>query len=595
MSKSIILIVLSALLLACSSDKSVEGEVLINHLGYQTKGYKTAVFQTKSDAQPSRFILVNEQGDDVYSGVFNAGGQVDNWHTGKAYQLVFTNFQQKGTYTLVALVDGVKVSSESFEISDKPVANDVLPLLTKAFQLQRCKDPYDSKDKALSFYGERKDVVDVSGGWYDASGEKGKYLSHLSFSNYMTPQQLPMMVWNMLESIEVLGTANLTRQKQLVDELKIEAAFGADYLVRIQDAEGYFYTTIFAGWTKDPEQRQICAYEGQDGKRNDRYQAAFREGGGMAIGALARCASADVSGEFSTKKYLQAAEKGYAHLKVNNLKYCDDGEENVIDDYCALIAAVELYKATDDEAYLSDARYRAESLNQRLSADANFKDWLRADETGKRPYFHGAEAGLPVIAMVHYQAIEPEQARIDMVKAFVNRVVAFELTITNEVNNPFGYARQYVKAADEESPRSAFFLPHQNETGYWWQGENARLASLATAMLKAQDILENSSKDLARHYAANQINWVFGLNPYNVCMLHGAGRNNPDYKEDGKSMNYLGGICNGITAGFDNETDIAFRPMPYDNDPAQRWRWSEQWLQHGGWMIPAIAYTTISK
>ncbi len=583
--------IFSALLMACTSNKLVEGDVLINHLGYHKQASKVAVLQTKSMIEPEKFIVLDKEGHEVYSGQFNKGGQVDNWHTGYAYRAVFTEVMQTGTFTLVAHIDGTTLSSEPFTIFEESLANDVLPLLTKAFQLQRCIDPYNAKDKALSFYGERDDVVDVSGGWYDASGEKGKYLSHLSFSNYMTPQQLPMMVWNMLEAVDVIESAKLADHNTIVSDLKTEAAYGADYLVRIQDEEGYFYATVFAGWTKDPEQRQICAYEGQDGKRNDRYQAAFREGGGMAIAALARCAHANVSGEYSAQTYLQLAEKGYAHLKVNNLTYCDDGKENIIDDYCALMAAIELYKVTKKPAYLNDARMRAESLNQRLTSDTNFNNWLRADDTGQRPYFHGAEAGLPVIAMMHYMGIETDKERLTLAKGFVNRSVAYELAITNEVINPFGYARQYVKAVNEDKPRSAFFIPHKNETAYWWQGENARLASLATAMFKAQNVLDDKVKLAAVNLAYDQINWVLGLNPYNVCMLHGAGRNNPDYKEDGKSMNYLGGICNGITGGFDDESDIAFRPLPYDNDPAQRWRWSEQWLQHGGWMIPAIAYT----
>jgi hypothetical protein len=47
---------------------------------------------------------------------------------------------------------------------------------------------------------------------------------------------------------------------------------------------------------------------------------------------------------------------------------------------------------------------------------------------------------------------------------------------------PGAYARQYVKAVDGK--RGAFFVSHRsNETDSWWQGENARLASLATAAL----------------------------------------------------------------------------------------------------------------
>jgi len=593
--KNLILLFCAVTLMACQPKEKVDGLVLVNHMGYHFNGVKHAVLQTSSEVTPEIFTLVDEQGADVYTGQFEQGGKVDNWHTGYAYRVNFSDFNQTGTFLLKAEVNGHNFISEKFEIKKEHMANTLLPLLTKAFQVQRCKAPYDDKDKKMSFFGERSDTVDVHGGWYDASGEKGKYLSHLSFSNYMTPQQLPMMVWNMLESIELIQTSDLPAKKAIVENLKFETVHGADYLVRVQDKEGYFYATIFAGWTKDPEQREICAYEGQDGKRNDRYQAAFREGGGLAIAALARTAAAELSGEFTAEQYLSAAVKGYAHLVANNLNYTDDGKENIIDDYCALIAATELFNATGEENYLADARTRANSLVGRMMSDGACANWLRADEEGKRPFFHAAEAGLPVIAMAHYLQVEKDEEQIKIAKDFIVKSINYELEITKEVNNPFGYARQFVKASNEEKPRTAFFIPHVNESKYWWQGENARIASLATAMFKAHPVLSAETQKLAKEFAANQMSWVLGLNPYNVCMLHGAGRNNPDYKEEGKSMNYFGGICNGITAGFDDQGDIAFRPEPYDSDPAQRWRWSEQWLQHGGWFMPAMAYASVMR
>ncbi len=42
-----------------------------------------------------------------------------------------------------------------------------------------------------------------------------------------------------------------------------EALFGADFLVRMQDAAGYFYMTVFDKWSKDINQRDICAYATQ--------------------------------------------------------------------------------------------------------------------------------------------------------------------------------------------------------------------------------------------------------------------------------------------------------------------------------------------
>jgi len=593
MMKILFYLPLLIVLLSCKTQAKLDGLLLINHLGYHHNDYKQAVLQISSTNRPATFFIVDEQGNEVYEGSFEAGGKVDNWHTGNTYRAVFTDFRQVGSFSLRTELQGQIINSEKFLIHQDHIANTLVPLLTKAFQLQRCKAPYDDKDKAMSFFGDRSDTVDVSGGWYDASGEKGKYLSHLSFSNYMTPQQLPMMVWNMRETMDVIENGDLKSKDKILNELGIEAVHGADYLVRILDDEGYFYSTVFAGWTKDPEQRQICAYEGQNGKRNDRYQAAFREGGGLAIAALARISANELQGAFTLKQYLEAAEKAYEHLKVNNVKYTDDGNENIIDDYCALLATIELYKATGKESYRTDARFRAENLSDRMMSDKRCENWLRADDKGERPYFHGAEAGLPVIAMVHYLSIEEDQKQIDEARIFIEKSIKHELNISNEVANPFGYARQYVKATNETKPRSAFFIPHNNETGYWWQGENARIASLATAMYKAQPFLSDKMQSLAKVYAANQINWVLGLNPFNVSMLHGAGRHNPDYKEARQSMNYLGGICNGITSGFDDESDIAFRPHLYDNDPAQRWRWSEQWLQHGGWFMPAIAYSSV--
>ena len=101
--------------------------------------------------------------------------------------------------------------------------------------------------------------------------------------------------------------------------------------------------------------------------------------------------------------------------------------------------------------------------------------------------------------------------------------------------------------------------------------------------------LREDQQDQANKYAADQINWVLGLNPYNASMLEGIGYNNPVYDEGGGPLNIKGGICNGITAGFDNEHDIAFMPLPQNDDVNHRWRWSEQWTLHGAWMMLALA------
>ena len=139
----------------------------------------------------------------------------------------------------------------------------------------------------------------MHGGWFDAAGDTSKYLSHLAYTNFMTPQQTPLVVWALLETGVLLRGDASPRLRGLEWRLYDEALHGADFLVRMQDPAGYFYMTVFDRWTKDVKQREISAYATQEGHKLSDYQAGFREGGGMAIAALARAATLARSGEFS--------------------------------------------------------------------------------------------------------------------------------------------------------------------------------------------------------------------------------------------------------------------------------------------------------
>ncbi len=393
------------------------------------------------------------------------------------------------------------------------------------FKSQRCTGIFDKHDRAAQVWGtERR--VDVHGGWYDASGDVSKYFSHLSYANYLNPQQIPMVVWNMLHSLETLSEA-LPRFTQV--RLQDEAVHGADFLVRMQDAAGYFYLTVFDKWSKDPAQRHVCAYETQQGHKTDSYQAAFRQGGGMAIAALSAAARLGLDGEFDAATYQNTAETGYWHLKQHNTEYLDDGVENTIDFYCALLAATELYKLTEKTAFLEEARYWATKLAEQQHSDSTIKHFWSANGDGSRPYFHAAEAGLPAISLMQYLQVESDAPLKTKFAQVVVNALNFELNITQEVANPFGYPRQYIKNVDADK-RTSFFIAQRNETGYWWQGENARLGSLAAMAYMATSYVDDESlKTRLREFGQNALNWIVGLNPYDMCMLDGHGRNNPDY------------------------------------------------------------------
>src|ERR1700722_2889383 len=116
--------------------------------------------------------------------------------------------------------------------------------------------------------------------------------------------------------------------------------FGADYLVRVKDPQGTFYRSVDApGGEKAPADRRIATEQmgfaiktlaTKDkipqanltqiaGKRP--FEVGFRNGGGMAIAALARASTFDVSGEFTSSDYLKAARDAFEFLQQHNLEF----------------------------------------------------------------------------------------------------------------------------------------------------------------------------------------------------------------------------------------------------------------------------------
>ncbi len=382
--------------------------------------------------------------------------------------------------------------------------------------------------------------------------------------------------------------------------------YGADFLKRMKADSGSFYRSIAApgpgkfakdrvlsaenkGYTikKSKDQSFIAGSDENDWRT---YQSSFRSGAGLAIASLALASTFDTTGEYSAQEYLKAAEDAFNFLNDRNAEMTNDGKENMLDDYCALMAATELYKATKKDTYKQAADKRAAQLMNRLASWKNYSDYWRVNDED-RPFFHAADAGLPLVSLLNYFPVADAAAQ-QRIKNVARRSIDFELKLTHEVNNPFGYSRQLVQ--DTTGKRfSSFFYPHGAETAPWWQGENARLGSMAAAArMAAQLFTDNKSlHDSLENFATDQLNWILGLNPFDACMLNGTGHNNVEYGFFGtfEYTNAPGGIVNGITSGLNNEHDIDLNLTYKQTGKDYDWRWGEQWLPHATWYMLAVA------
>jgi hypothetical protein len=603
------LLVLAALMLFCTHAHSQKIVILTNHLGYETTGPKHAVVQGQESDQVTSFKVKDAAtGAEVFSGATVKAGPVKKWKDWHFWTIDFDGVSKEGTYVIECATAKGTVQSFPFVIQKDVLERNTLSGVVYYFKGQRSSGLLDKADRDLKLEDMDKHV-DAHGGWFDATGDYGKHLSHLSFSTYFNPQQISLTAWSLFRTYALLDERNDVAFRQYKRRILDEALFGADYLVRIKSPNGSFYRSVSGhGPEKRPEDRKI----GKDSKgyaiktleTKDKfnasdiervssqatYEVGYRAGAGLSIAALAMASTYPVSGDFTAVDYLRTAEDAFQFLEENNATYANDGKENMLDDYCALMAATELYKVTKKLVYKQAADKRAKSLMARLTTSGTYTNFWRVNDT-QRPFFHASDSGLPVVSLINYLPVADEATRkavLDCVRKSLN----FELAVTSESNNPFGYARQLVQNKDGVK-RTSFFFPHDTEAAPWWQGENARLGSLAAAARMAAPYFK-SDADFHRKlqvYAWNQLNWILGLNPYDASMLQGTGRNNIAYMFFGtyQYTNAPGGICNGITGGFEDEEgidyDLSYLKTGKDDD----WRWAEQWLPHAAWYLVAAA------
>lgn len=568
-----------------SADVFAVPVIYVNQVAMDTKSVKIAVISNDVLLNAAaKFTLINSTNNAiVFTGKLSTAMAIEEWMPGKfLYQADFSSFIKQGKYKVSVTVNGKQYLSDNFIIEDDALAKLTIPSILQYYHHQRATTPEElAADKKLLLFGSDK-TVDLQGGWCDASGDISKYFSHLAYANFMSPQQIPLVTWSMESAVEAVP--KLLTKLGIKDSLQQEALFGADYIVRSLAPEGFFYMTVFSYFKPDPSARRVVGLLANSITTND-YQCAFREGGGMAIAALARISTWKKDGAFTATQYLDAAKKGFAHLLINNTKYDDDHKENIIDDYCALMAATELWIATNDTLYKNEARKRADNLSKRITKEGYFI----ADDAN-RPFWHASDAGMPVVSLSRYLTKEKDDALRSGTILVIKKALAYNLSVTNNTSNPFGYARQTFRYKD--SIKNGFFIPHDNESGWWWQGENARLASLATAAIVGGKLIAvNNKKTISKElnqFASQQLSWILGNNPYQMCFMYQFGKNNVPYMASRYGHGSgKGGISNGITGkdGNGDGSGIDFKKESEGNE----WRWTEQWIPHAAWFLQAIS------
>lgn len=591
-------------------------QVIVNHIGYDSDYTKNAVFQGTKEIKPVSFdVITYADNKPVYTGTPVEAGEVDRWHTGYYWTMRFDEFKDEGKYYIVMKdAEGNEYKSFPFQIGKNLLEMRTISDCAYYFKAQRPTGEVEAAEKNLPFGGPREGRLDVHGGWYDATGDIGIHMSHLSHSIYFNPQQAAFSAYAFFKINDLLEESRNPEYVILKRRILDEAMYGADYVMRNRAPSGSFYQSKGRAEAYCPivPTRHLSfdfrpdvakSQEERKGKgpdlsmlKDEDYECSFRSGAGYCIATLAYAARTQYPSDYHKDEYIAAAIESYDYMYANNEKYTHDGKWNLVDEYCALDALVELYKTTREFDYMRRARDMAERIMSKYVPVDDTMGYLSVNGT-KRPFFHAADAGMPMVNLLNYYNIEFDEEERAKVLDIVKKLMKHEIFVTNEVANPFGYARQKVQHADG-SIVDQFFYPHDAETAPWWQGENARIGSLSTAARYTADYVcgdcDPEFKAALIKYADDQINWVLGLNPYDSCMMAGAGRNLNYYFYNCKKdfIHCPGGIVNGITGGLHDENGIEFVMEPND-EIIDNWRWAEQWIPHGTWYMYALAMKKI--
>ena len=576
-------------------------DILVNHMGYSVNSPKKAVIQCAAGEQCASFSLTDAAGRTVFSGELKHAGTVARWNTGDYYTADFSDFTAEGVYR----VQVGEQRSEAFEISAFLLTMRMLNAGSYYFKAQRDSGEWLQDDRSLPFMGGyRAGRVDAHGGWYDATGDYGIHLSHLSHSTYHNPQQASFSAYVFFKLHELLTDSGNEYYSMLKRRMLDEGFFGADFLMRMRAPSGGFFRSINRVGALEPvaDTRTIgfeyhgssnqfsakAATQDEETITDENYEVSLRSGGGAAIAALAIAGRFFYpSAEHTQREYVETAKRAWDYLSKNNERYANDGQWNLVDEYCALLALTELYRTTQEYGYLMAAREMAGRIGARTVVTG--EGMRRLEVVPGLPFHHAADEGLPLVALLQYAQADPDAEAATGAVQLAEELMRWKLHLTDKRANPFGYP--VMESLEDGKIVEKFFFPHTSTAAPWWQGDNARIASIASAA----SILARMTQDEAlaarcRRLAQDPLDWIMGLNPFDSCMIEGYGRNNIQYFFQNRYdfLNCPGGIVNGITSHLHDEDGIQFVMQPTD-EVNDNWRWAEQWIPHVSWYLYAMA------
>ncbi len=408
---------------------------------------------------------------------------------GMANELPFTRFSHAGCHTAPAEVPDVSRKFSS--------ANESLKKETANYKDDPRHTAPQLKSVADSLYPfVNRGPIDVRGGHHDA-GDYSKYtINSAAFIHQL------VFAADVFPGVAELDNLGLPESGDGKSDILQEAKWEADFLAKMQDADGGFYFLVY------PRERE---YEFDVTPEHGDPQIVFPKttsATAAAIAALAQCASSPTfKKQFpeAAALYLEKAKKGWDFLDRATGKFGKDGayqkithygDEFMHDDELAW-AACELFLATGDSKYHKKVE---EWLNPQDPAIRKWGWWRLFESYGCaiRSYAFAAKAG----------KIKREQLQPRLLEQCEAEIVA-----SGEEQMRRAEASAYGTSFPDETKKA--------RTAGWYFSSDAAFDLAVACQLDYP--IKNDPRPRLMEALISNLNYEEGCNPVNVTYLTGLG------------------------------------------------------------------------
>jgi hypothetical protein len=494
-------------------------ELLMNQTGFLPASFKT--FRTgESDGEKKFTVIEMATGEVVFKGVVTE----KNGDWGKVYTGDFSSVTAPGRY----FISYEGRTSVPFSIEYLQYVYNIEKHMNW-FLSQRCGDPEHGFERGQ----HRDDGVrldnrkhqDVSGGWHDAADLR-KW--GMSINGLFALSEICL-------SLSSENVPDFTGKKRLLDRVKDEYSWGNKYFSAMQEPAGYLMDQVGGDVFKHGDNNRYT--DNISGTEDDRWIVTKPNAPVFQyMFIISHC-------------NINIAEKlGQSDINLKNAIRCYNwaAENKIVRDIhsmgAAAVAAMKLYECTGDKNYLADAENHLRIiLGRQNTTDNPVKGFIMSwnkDLNGPEndhytfenlsyslitPYF-------PVWSIVEAIRVIPDkelnQKARDAFNLYLSGYISYfdkrssygNIPLAMYRNNPGGDRK-----AGDYFYRWCYVNHKDNE---WWNGINPLLGYAGAYLVRGGMLTGNQD---AIRIGQQQIDFIYGCNPFNASTVTGLGYNQPEY------------------------------------------------------------------